>query len=265
MESDREITLGDIGGTIWRGKWYVVLAAVLGGVIGLLLTFTGATTYTASSQVYLGQATTMMGNLAQTAGTNPLTAATVLQGDVIVDEVAAKTGLTRGQVRSDSDISVSRAPGTTNTNQPAIAQITAHTDTADRSIALANTYADVALGGANAGYAVVVKTLEGQVRTGQAAVLRLTGQLKGAGTNQGLVASELATQQTNLATAQLQLARVQQIEAPSVVSKATSASSSSSSRNRVRTIVIGAVIGLLLGLVVALIIGGSRRRGASTA
>ena len=265
MASDREITLGDIGGTIWRGKWYVVLAAVLGGVIGLLLTFTGATTYTASSQVYLGQATTMMGNLAQTAGTNPLTAATVLQGDVIVDEVAAKTGLTRGQVRSDSDISVSRAPGTTNTNQPAIAQITAHTDTADRSIALANTYADVALGGANAGYAVVVKTLEGQVRTGQAAVLRLTGQLKGAGANQGLVASELATQQTNLATAQLQLARVQQIEAPSVVSKATSASSSSSSRNRVRTIVIGAVIGLLLGLVVALIIGGSRRRGASTA
>ena len=62
-----------------------------------------------------------------------------------------------------------------------------------------------------------------------------------------------------------QLARVQQIEAPSVVSKATSASSSSSGRNRVRTIIIGAIIGLLLGIVVALIIGGSRRRGAATA
>jgi uncharacterized protein involved in exopolysaccharide biosynthesis len=265
VASDREITLGDIGGTIWRGKWYVVLAAVLGGVIGLLLTFTGATRYTASSQVYLGQATTMMGNLAQTAGTNPLTAATILQGDAIVDEVAAKTGLTRGQVRSDSDISVSRAPGTTNTNQPAIALITARTDSRDGSIALANTYADVALGGANTGYAVVLKTLEGQVRTGQAAVARLAGQLKGAGANQALVASQLATQETNLATAQLQLARVQQIEAPAVVSKATSAASSSSSRNRVRTIIIGALIGLLLGLVVALVIGGTRRRGAGAA
>lgn len=265
MASDREITLGDIGSTIWRGKWYVVLAAVLGGLIGLLLTFTGGTKYTASSQVYLGQATTMMGNLAQTAGTNPLTAATILQGDAIVDAVAAETGLTRSQVRADSDVSVSRAPGTTNTNQPAIAQITARTDSAKRSIALANTYADIALGGANAGYAVVLKTLEGQVRTGRATVARLTAQLKGAGVNQALVASQLATQQTDLATAQLQLARVQQIEAPSVVSKATSASSSSSGRNRVRTIIIGAIIGLLLGIVVALIIGGSRRRGAATA
>ena len=118
MASDREITLGDVGRTIWRGKWYIVLAAVLGGLIGLLLTFTGGTKYTASSQVYLGQATTMMGNLAQTAGTNPLTAATILQGDAIVDEVAAKTGLTRGQVNSDTDISVSRAPGTTNRSTP---------------------------------------------------------------------------------------------------------------------------------------------------
>ena len=265
MASDREITLGDIGGTIWRGKWYIVLAAVLGGLIGLLLTFTGGTKYTASSQVYLGQATTMMGNLAQTAGTNLLTAATILQGDAIVDEVSAKTGLTRGQVNSDTDISVSRAPGTTNTNQPAIAQITTHTDSADLSVKLANTYADVALSGANAGYGVVLKTLQDQVRTGRLAVAGLTAQLKGAGANQALVASELATQQTNLATAQLQLARVQQIEAPSVVSKATSASSSSSGRNRARTIIIGAVIGLLLGIVIALIIGGSRRRGAATA
>ena len=40
MASDREITLGDIGRTIWRGKWYVVLsveAAFAGGTLALWL------------------------------------------------------------------------------------------------------------------------------------------------------------------------------------------------------------------------------------
>lgn len=265
MASDREITLGDVGRTIWRGKWYIVIAAVLGGLIGLLLTFTGGTNYTASSQVYLGQATTMMGNLAQTAGTNPLTAATILQGDAIVDAVAEKTGLSRSTVNADTDISVPRAPGTTSSNQPAIATITARTSNADQSVKLANTYAEVALEGANAGYAKVQQTLEDQVRTMRATVAVLRAELKGAGANQALVASQLASQQTDLATAELQLARVQQIESPSVVKLAKSASSSSSGRNIVRTVIIGVVIGLLLGIVVALIVGGSRRRGAGAA
>jgi len=263
VASDREITLGDVGRTIWRGKWYIVIAALVGAVIGLLLTFTSTTQYTASSQVYLGQATTMMGNLAQTAGTNPLTAATILQGDVVVDAVAAKTGLSRSQVNADSDISVPRAPGTTSTNQPAIATITARTGSADTSITLANAYAEVALAGANSGYAKVQQTLENQVRTTKADVTALQIQANRGGANQSVVIPELASLRTDLATAQLQLARVQQIEAPAVVSLAKSASSSSSSGNRVRTAIIGGLIGLLLGIVVALIVGGTRRRGAS--
>ena len=262
MASDREITLGDVGRTIWRGKWYIVIAAVVGAAIGLLFTLTSTTQYTASAKVYLGQATTMMGNLAQTAGTNPLTAATVLQGDVVVDAVAEKTGLTRSQVNSGSDISVPRAPGTTSTNQPAIATITARTGSADTSIALANAYAEVALAGANSGYARVQQTLENQVRVATADVAALRAQANRGGGSQSAIISQLASLRTDLATAQLQLARVQQIEAPAVVSLAKSAASSSSS-NRMRTAIIGGLIGLLLGTVVALIVGGTRRRGAS--
>ena len=263
MASDREITLGDVGRTIWRGKWYIVIAAVVGAAIGLLFTLTSTTQYTASAKVYLGQATTMMGNLAQTAGTNPLTAATVLQGDVVVDAVAEKTGLTRSQVNSGSDISVPRAPGTTSTNQPAIATITARTGSTDTSIALANAYAEVALAGANSGYAKVQQTLENQVRVATADVAALRAQANRGGGSQSAIISQLASLRTDLATAQLQLARVQQIEAPAVVSLAKSAASSSSSSNRMRTAIIGGLIGLLLGTVVALIVGGTRRRGAS--
>ncbi len=265
MASDREITLGDVGRRIWRGKWYVVVVTILGALIALALTFTGGTKYTATSQVYLGQATTMMGNLAQTAGTNPLTAATILQGDQVVGAVAEKTGLTPGQVNSDVDVSVTRAPGTTNTNQPAIAGITARTDSADQSVKLANAYAEAALEGANGGYQKVVDTLQRQVREMRADVAVLARQVRAGGANQALAASELATQRTDLATAELTLARVQQIEAPAVVKLATSASASNSSANRVRTTVVGAVIGLALGLVLALILGGPRRRDAATA
>ena len=84
MASDREVTLGDVGRRIWRGKWYVVVVTILGALIALALTFTGCTKYTATSQVYLGQATTMMGNLASTPGSNPLTAATIAAGLALV-------------------------------------------------------------------------------------------------------------------------------------------------------------------------------------
>ncbi len=265
VASDREITLGEVGYRIWRGKWYVVVAAVAGAVIGLLLTFTSETKYTASAKVYLGQATTMVGNLAQTAGTNPLTAATILQGDAIVDAVAKTTGLTRSSVNAAVNISVPRAPGTTSGNQPAIASITAKTDSADQSVALANAYAAQALAGANSGYTKVTRTLEHQMKAMRADIAALTAQVSGAGASQGAVVSQLAAQRTNLATTELQLARVQQIEAPAVVSRAKSASSSSSGGNRARTTIIGAVIGLLFGIVVALVLSNTRRRGTATA
>ena len=64
MASDREITLGNVWSAIWRGKWIVVGVTVVAALVAFALTFTQDTTYTATSKVYLGQATTMMGNLA---------------------------------------------------------------------------------------------------------------------------------------------------------------------------------------------------------
>ena len=89
MASDREITLGDLWRAIWRGKWIVLATTVIAGLVAFGITYTADTTYSATSKVYLGQATTILGNLASTPGTNPLTAATMLQGDAVVDAVAA--------------------------------------------------------------------------------------------------------------------------------------------------------------------------------
>ena len=258
MASEREITVGDVWRAIWRGKWIVVGTTVLAAIIAFAITFTADTTYTASSKVYLGQATTMMGNLASTPGTNPLTAATMLQGDAVVAAVAKQTGLTPSTVRARTDIAVPRAPGTVTTNQPAIATITATMAERDAAIRLANAYADAALAGASGGYEAVSNTLERQVRQLRAEEIRLTAAVRRQPGNDLL--TQLNDVREVLTTSELQLARVQQIEAPSIVTLATGAASSGSTTNRARTTILGAIIGFLVGIVIALATSGGIRR-----
>lgn len=263
MASDREITIGDVWGAIWRGKWIVVATTVVAALVAFAITFTSSTTYTASSKVYLGQATTMMGNLASTPGTNPLTAATILQGDTVVDAVAEATGLTPSTVRSRTDVAVPRAPGTVTTNQPAIATISATMAEKDAAIRLANAYAEAALGNASSGYETVSTTLQQQVRRLRAEQVRLQAAIARQPSPENL--NQLTDLREVLSTSELQLARVQQIEAPSIVTLAKGAASSASTSNRVRTTVIGAVIGFLVGIVIALATSGGIRRGSRPA
>lgn len=263
MASDREITLGDVWRAIWRGRWIIVATTVIAALVAFGLTYTSDTTYTATSKVYLGQATTMMGNLASTPGTNPLTAATVLQGDVVVDAVAEATGLTPGAVRSRTDVAVPRAPGTVTTNQPAIASISARGAAREDAVRLANAYAEAALTSASTGYEAVSTTLEQQVRRMRAEEIRLQALIRRAPTPDNL--NQLTDLREVLTTSELQLARVRQIEAPSIVTLAKGASSSASTSNRVRSAIIGAVIGLLVGIVIALATSGGIRREAGPA
>ena len=258
MASDREITIGDVWRAIWRGKWIVLATTVVAALVAFAITFTSDTTYTASSKVYLGQATTMMGNLASTPGTNPLTAATMLQGDAVVAAVAKETGLTPSTVRARTDIAVPRAPGTVTTNQPAIATITATTAEREGAITLANAYAKAALAGASGGYDAVSTTLERQVRQLRAEEIRLAAAARRQPGND--VLTQLNDVREVLTTSELQLARVQQIEAPAIVTLATGAASSGSTTNRARTTILGAIIGFLIGIVIALAISGGIRR-----
>ncbi|MSO44300.1 MAG: hypothetical protein EXQ74_03155 [Thermoleophilia bacterium] len=262
MASDREITLHDVWAAIWRGKWIVVLTTVVAAAIALAFTFAGDATYTASSKVYLGQATTMVGNIASTAGTNPLTAATILQGDDVVAAVSQASGFSEAAVRSAVTISVPRAPGTVSTNQPAVATITVTTTDGKDAVALANAYAQVALTDASGGYNAVESTLTTQITGLVAEERRLQGQLRGGSGGSATTAQQLADLRELLTTSQLQLARVHQIEAPAIVTLARSASSSGSAPNRLRTAITGGVIGLLVGIAVALGIGGGLRRSA---
>ena len=46
---------------LWGGRWLILAATVIAALVGLILTFVTETTYVATSEVYLGQATTISG------------------------------------------------------------------------------------------------------------------------------------------------------------------------------------------------------------
>ena len=68
---DREITLRDYGRVLWSGRWLILATTVVAAIVGLLLSFASTTTYTASAELFVGQATTISGTPVSTPGTNP--------------------------------------------------------------------------------------------------------------------------------------------------------------------------------------------------
>jgi capsular polysaccharide biosynthesis protein len=269
---EREITLRDYGRVLWSGRWIILGAAVVAGLIGLVLSYASSVTYTTKAKVFLGQATTASGVIAQTPLTSVLTAPEVLQGDDLVDGVAAKLGVSSGRIKRDVSLNVPRPPGNAGANQPSVLEITFQ----DRS-------RRVAVDGAQAYAAAVYNRLDGQYKQVQNVLLsRLrraqqqvaiftrqiqsyTSQIRSADATDKVILQSLLQQAQNLlTTAQasvdtnaLLLAKGQEIEAPSIVSVSTTASSSGSAPNRARTVLFAAIIGLLVGIIVTFVWKGS--------
>ena len=141
---EREITLRDYGRVLWSGRWVLLVAAVAAALIGLLTSLVRETTYSASSIVYLGLATTAKtGVPVPTPLTTQATAQKVLGADKFLQAAADAAGVPVERVRDGVSFSVDRVPGAAGGTQPTVATI--HYEDSDRetAIAVANAYADV--------------------------------------------------------------------------------------------------------------------------
>ncbi len=67
---DREITLRDYGRVLWTGRWLILATTVVAAIAGLLLSIASTTTYTASAELFVGQATTVSGTPVATPDTS---------------------------------------------------------------------------------------------------------------------------------------------------------------------------------------------------
>jgi uncharacterized protein involved in exopolysaccharide biosynthesis len=269
---DREITLRDYGRVLWGGRWLIVAATVVAALAGLVLSFLSTTTYTATSELFLGQATTVSGTPVSTPGTNPATAPTVLTGDNLVGRVAKEIDVPPQRVRDGITLTAPRAPGGSVGNQPTVATITFTDESRDVALRGANAYAEAVLAEAREGFSAIVETYEQAVRRAERDVTRLESEIAGyrrqlqdASGDRALMLQSLllsAGQQlslatTTLATERLNLVKERQIGQPDIVSLANNPTSSGSLPNRARTVVLAAVIGLIVGIIVPFVWRGS--------
>jgi uncharacterized protein involved in exopolysaccharide biosynthesis len=270
---EREITLRDYGRVLWSGRWLILAATVVAALVGLILTFATTTTYVATAEVYLGQATTISGTPVSTPTTNPATAPTALTGDNLVDRVARELGVSPSRVRDGVEVTAPRAPGGSVGNQPTIATITFTDESRDIARRGANLYAEAILEQARESSAEIVDTYEEAVARSSAQVTRLEAELQsyraqlarnpGGDTAillQSLMSSagqQLQVASTELAEQRLNLVKENQYGQPDIVSLAQSPSSSSSLPNRARTVLLAAVIGFIVGVIVVFVWRGS--------
>jgi uncharacterized protein involved in exopolysaccharide biosynthesis len=269
---EREITLRDYGRVLWSGRWVLLVAAVAAGLVGLIVSLVRETRYTATSTVYLGLVTTpRTGQPVPTPLTTPLTAQRVLRGDRFIQAAADGAGVGLERVRDGVSFTVDRIPGAAGGNQPVVAQIRYEDRNRPTAIKVVNAYADAVFAFRDADYQKVIEPMHARVEdleTRSREIRADLGRLRGRSdvTSAVLLTSlqqELGTLLDHLDEANVDLAKTRVIEAPYIVSRATSASSSARPGQRVRTVVFAILIGLILGAIVVFIWrGGARREDA---
>ena len=269
---DREITLRDYGRVLWSGRWLIVATTLVAAVVGLLLTFVTTTTYRATAELFVGQATTASDTPVSTPGTNPATVGTVLTGDNLVTKVATEIGVTPQRVRDGVTLTAPRAPGGSVGNLPTVITITFTDESRDVARRGANAYAQAVLSQAQEGFTSIINTYQAAVDSSQAEVDSLESEIAGyrrqlaatdggdgALTLQSLLASagqQLQIATTELSDQRLNLVKERQFQ-PDIVSLATSPSSSGSLPNRARSVILAGIIGLLVGVIITFVWRGS--------
>lgn len=263
---EREITLRDYGRVLWSGRWVLLAAAVGAALIGLLTSLVRETTYSASSIVYLGLATTAKtGVPVPTPLTTQVTAQKVLKADRFLQAAADAAGVPAERVRDGVNFSVDRIPGAAGGTQPTVATIRYEDTNRQTAIAVTNAYADVVYSFVRDSYAGVLDSYQKLVDDGRARVDAIQAELdrlrrKGSAAPDTVLSSltqELSVVQLDVDDNTLSLVKTKQIEQPYIISKATSASSSARAGQRLRSVVFGAILGLIVGAIVTFIWKGS--------
>lgn len=274
-----EVTLRDYLRVAWSGRWLILIATVVGIVVGILLSVARSPEYTATARVYLGQATTIAGVPVQTPFTNPTIAPLALDSDAIVRRVADTAGVTPARVRGAVTLTAPRVTGTAG-NLPTILTITSTDKNRALAVEIANAYADNVLDDVSTAYRETRKVYEGQVaRTREevdglvAEAARLRTRLASAPAGQAeliQLALTSAVQQLDdarqeAADQEVLLRKADQVEAPQALTRAERASSSGTGPRRLQSIVLAGLIAFALGILATFVWRGSPAARAADA
>lgn len=263
---EEEIELSRYLGALRARWWLVLLAVVIGALIGYLVSVGGGRVYQAKATIYLGQPLSSSGGSpVQTPQTNPTAINQIVKSESVVEQVAAKVGLRPGVLRrgiASAAVSSTQQRG----SQSQLVTITVRGPAKQPVAEAANMLADIAVASVSKYVDAKIAQLEARLASQEqqlaglnAAVERYRAATQDASLSpqERLLAAELlttaVTQEGSVAQersdTQLELSQAKLVERAQVVTRA--AATKVAARSRKSAVIVGALLGLLVGLLVA--------------
>ena len=281
VEAEQEVDLGRYGRAIARRWWIVLGAALLGALIGWLVSLGGGDVYRATATVYLGQPLSPSGSAQiQSLATNPATVGQIVRSQAVVRDVAEEVGIRPAKLRSG--ISTKTVSGAVaRQGQNPLVEVTVRGPWRRESAEAANLLAARVVDEVDASYTEVkirtltdqLDSLEMQLGSVDARLDELADAVLAPGLDStgkltlGVLLTTLEQRRAqiveDLTTTEQLLTLAENVEASRIVTDASS--SQVAARNRRNSIVVGAVVGLLAGIALALLVPALRFPRTKTA
>ncbi len=266
LEAEQEVDLGRYWSAI-VARWWLLLAGLLvGAVVGYLLSLGGKQVWNASSTVYLGASYSIIGGtLLQGPQANPSTVGTLAHAQDSIAQAAAQAGMRpddlRGNVSTES-ISTGAGASTLRVTANPLARITVQAPTRREAQVAANTLATIVVDRLSPFADKKIAALKVRIGADQQQIDAIQRQQRGASdaTAKAVFALRLGDVLTDQLQANQLLIQAQEVERPSVLTRA--AAVRTTARSRRNSVVVAAFLGLLIGLFAALLWEPiARRRG----
>jgi hypothetical protein len=266
LEAEQEVDLGRYWSAIVARWWLPFAGLLVGAVVGYLLSLGGKQVWNASSTVYLGASYSIIGGtLLQGPQANPSTVGTLAHAQDSIAQAAAQAGMRpedlRGNVSTES-ISTGAGASTLRVTANPLARITVQAPTRREAQVAANTLATIVVDRLSPFADKKIAALKERIGADQQQIDAIQRQQRGASdaTAKAVFALRLGDVLTDQLQANQLLIQAQEVERPSVLTRA--AAVRTTARSRRNSVVVAAFLGLLIGLFAALLWEPiARRRG----
>ena len=170
---------GTTARVIWSGRWLILTTTVVAALVGLALSFVASTSYTATAELFVGQATQRLGNPRVDAWHEPRPGAD--RADRRQPGGAGRRGGGRhpGRIRRGVELTAPRAPGGSVGNLPTVITVTFRDEDGGIARDAANAYATAIEAEAKEDFAGIIGAYEAGITTAQTTVERLESQMAG--------------------------------------------------------------------------------------
>jgi hypothetical protein len=286
LEAEREVDLRSWWGRIVDRWWLPLGGAVVGAVLGVLVSLGGGNVYEASTLLYLGQPFAPNGGgQIQSLQTNPKTVSEIVRSEEAVRRAAAAAGMRPGQLRGNIATKTIVSPGQAARSLSPLQQITVQAPTRGKAEAASAALAQTVIARVSPYVANKMRLLQRQVDDDNEALTTATKRIESALDQQAalkdsslsltdrlLIQSNinailqfyegrLVSLRIDKTNAEQLLSLAQKVEKSAVVQQpAAVRTSATGARNAA---VVGALIGLLLGALAAIVADPFLRRRAA--